>query len=185
MNSSNNLKHHLLVAMPQLNDSYFGHSVCYICDHDEHGSMGLVINKPMGISLGDIFSELKIEATRQSDRVIMQGGPVSPEQGFVLYQGHFEHIENNQITDAIHLSTSKDILTTIANGQGPSDVLVCLGYAGWEAGQLAAEIAENTWLTVEADEELLFHTPINEIAQKAAKKIGVDINLLTTQSGHA
>mgnify|MGYP005994409719 FL=1 len=185
MNLSNNLKHHFLVAMPQLNDSYFGHSVCYICDHNEHGSMGLVINKPMGISLGEIFSELHIEDTNQSARSILQGGPVSPEQGFVLYQGSYNEVQNTEITNTVRLSTSKEILSNIASGAGPDEVLVCLGYAGWDAGQLETEIAENTWLTVEADEELLFHTPVADIAQKAAQKIGVDINLLTTQSGHA
>lgn len=185
MNSSTNLKNHFLLAMPQLTDSYFGQSVCYICDHNEHGSMGLVINKPMGISLGDIFSELEIEAQNQSAQMILQGGPVSPEQGFVLYQGNYNEVENTKISNNIRLSTSKDILTTIANGSGPDAVMVCLGYAGWEAGQLEEEIAGNTWLTVEADEELLFHTPVKDIAAKAAQKIGVDLTLLTSQSGHA
>jgi putative transcriptional regulator len=185
MNSVNNLTNHFLLAMPQLGDSYFGQSVCYICDHNENGSMGLVINKPMGISLGDIFSELDITASKQSSRTIMQGGPVSPEQGFVLYEGHYNNVENTEISKNIRLSTSKEILAEIASGNGPEEVLVCLGYAGWEAGQLEEELAANTWLTVEADEELLFHTPAAENDTKAAKKIGVDINLLTTQSGHA
>lgn len=171
--------------MPQLTDSYFGQSVCYICDHNEHGSMGLVINKPMNLKLGDIFSELEIDAQNQSNTCVLQGGPVSPEQGFVLYKGHDSNTQNTEISGDIRLSTSKEILADIANGQGPSDILVCLGYAGWEAGQLEEEIADNTWLTVEADEELLFHTPINELAKKAAHKIGVDITLLTTQSGRA
>lgn len=185
MNSVNNLTNHFLLAMPQLGDSYFGQSVCYICDHNEHGSMGLVINKPMNISLADIFSELDITVSKQTNQTIMQGGPVSPEQGFVLYEGHYNNVENTEISSNIRLSTSKEILDEIAAGNGPDEVLVCLGYAGWEAGQLEEEIASNSWLTVEADEELLFHTPAVDIASKAAKKIGVDINLLTTQSGHA
>lgn len=185
MDSINNLKHHLLLAMPQLSDPYFGHSVCYICDHNEHGSMGLVINKPMNISLGEVFSELQIEAKHQASQAIMQGGPVSPEQGFVLYQGDYDGVQNTLINNDIRLSTSKEILANIASGEGPNDALVCLGYSGWEAGQLEEEIASNTWLTVEADEELLFHTPVKDIAQKAASKIGVDLSLLTSESGHA
>lgn len=185
MKISNNLTHHFLVAMPQLNDSYFGRSVCYICDHNEQGSMGLVINKPMDLSLADIFSELEIEANSQSDISIMQGGPVSPEQGFVLYKGDYDDVQNTEIANNVRLSTSKEILANIAQGKGPDDILVCLGYAGWEAGQLEEEIAGNTWLTVEADDQLLFRTPINEIAKQAAHKIGVDLNLLTSQSGHA
>jgi putative transcriptional regulator len=185
MNSANNLKNHFLLAMPQLNDPYFGQSVCYICDHNEHGSMGLVINKPIGISLDDILSELDITVTKKTDHTIMQGGPVSPEQGFVLYEGHYDNVENTEISSNIRLSTSKEILTEIATGKGPDQLVICLGYAGWEAGQLEEEIADNVWLTIEADEQLLFHTPVSDIASKAARKIGVDINLLTTQSGHA
>lgn len=147
--------------------------------------MGLVINKPIGINLGDIYSELEIDSKSQAERPIMQGGPVSPEQGFVLYEGGYNEVENLAITDGIRLSTSKDILTNIAHGSGPENVLVCLGYAGWSAGQLEEEIARNSWLTVPADEELLFHTPIEQIAKKAADKLGIDLNMLSSQSGHA
>jgi putative transcriptional regulator len=185
MDSSSNLKNHFILAMPLMNDPYFGHSVCYICDHNEEGTMGLVINKPLGINLGDIYSELDIESLGQAERPILQGGPVSPEQGFVLYEGGYNEVENLAITDDIRLSTSKDILSNIAHGSGPENVLVCLGYAGWSAGQLEDEIARNSWLTVPADEELLFHTPMEEIAQKAAQKLGIDLSLLSGQSGHA
>lgn len=185
MDSSSNLKHHFLVAMPSLNDPWFGHSVCYICDHNENGSMGLVINKPMGIHLGDIFSELDIEADNQADCPILQGGPVSPEQGFVLYQGTYDEVQNLAITDGVRLSTSKDILANIAHGEGPEQIRVCLGYAGWEAGQLEEEIAGNSWLTVPADEDLLFNTPIDQIAQQAAKKLGIDLISISPETGHA
>lgn len=185
MDSSSNLKNHFLLAMPLMNDPWFGQSVCYICDHNENGTMGLVINKPMGISLGDIYSELDIESEGQAERPILQGGPVSPEQGFVLYEGGYNEVQNMEITQGIRLSTSKDILATIAEGSGPDNVIVCLGYAGWDAGQLEDEIARNSWLTIPADEELLFHTPIEEIAKKAAEKLGVDLNMLSGQSGHA
>lgn len=185
MDSVSSLKNHFLIAMPQLNDPWFGHSVCYICDHNEDGTMGLVINKPMGMTLGDIFSELEIDTEKGGHQPIMQGGPVNPEQGFVLYQGNFNEVQNMLIADNVRLTSSKDILDNLAIGAGPENSIICLGYAGWSAGQLEKELVENSWLTIEADEELLFHTPIEDMAQKAAKKLGVDISQLTGASGHA
>jgi len=185
MDSSSDLKNHFLLAMPLLDDPWFGHSVCYICDHNENGTMGLVINKPMGIHLKDIYSELAIDSDGQGERPILQGGPVSPEQGFVLYEGGYNEVQNLEIAQGIRLSTSKDILENIAEGTGPDNVIVCLGYAGWSAGQLEDEIARNSWLTIPADEALLFHTPLEDIAEKAAEKLGVDLSKLSGQSGHA
>ncbi|NVK37145.1 MAG: YqgE/AlgH family protein [Gammaproteobacteria bacterium] len=185
MSESIDLKHHLLLAMPLLDDPWFKNSVCYICEHNDQGAMGLVINKPMGIHLGDILGELDIEASHEKDRSIMQGGPVSPEQGFVLYHGDDQDVQNMVVNAPVRLTTSKDILSNMAQGTGPDDAIICLGYAGWEAGQLEAEIANNSWLTVPADEELLFHTSSDQMAAKAASKLGIDLNLMSSQSGHA
>ena len=171
--------------MPQLNDPWFAHSVCYICDHSEDGCMGLVINKPLDMGLSEILSELKIETEKAQSQIVLQGGPVSPEQGFILYQGEIKAEQNMEITKGVNLTTSKEILEEIGQGMGPENMLVCLGYAGWESGQLEAEITANSWLTIPADEDLLFHTPTKDIARAAAKKLGVDINLLSAQSGHA
>ncbi len=185
MEDTSNFKHHFLLAMPQLDDPWFSHCVCYICDHDEHGTMGLVINKPLDMELQEILSELDIDASNAPKLPILQGGPVSPEQGFVLYKGDESNMQDIKIAGNVHLTTSKDILQSIADGSGPEDIIVCLGYAGWEAGQLEAEIAANSWLTIPADDELLFNTPLQELAQSAAKKLGVDLKLMTGQSGHA
>ncbi|EAT11215.1 YqgE/AlgH family protein [Bermanella marisrubri] len=185
MDSTSNLKHHLLLAMPSLSDPYFGHSVCYICDHNEQGSMGLVLNKPMGIELTDVLSELDIETDKPIHFPILQGGPVSPEQGFVLYRGSESELQNMVINGDIRLTTSKDILSQLALGSGPDDVRICLGYAGWEAGQLEQELIQNAWLTVPADEELLFHTPMDQMLEKAASRIGVDMSLISGEAGHA
>ncbi len=179
------LKHHFLVAMPHMSDPWFAHSVCYICDHDENGSMGLVINKPINMSLTDIFAELNMSFAEQKEMQLRQGGPVNQEQGFILYQGDFDDAQNIQIAPNVRLSTSKDILQSLAENKGPKNIIACLGYAGWEAGQLENEIANNGWLTVPADETLLFHTPVMDIAQAAAKKLGIDINLLSQDAGHA
>jgi len=180
-----NLKNHFLLAMPQLNDPWFANSVCYICDHNEEGSMGLVINKPLNMKLTEILKELEIEASQTKNQLVLQGGPVSPEQGFILYHGAVKTEQNMAIAPNINLTTSKEILEEIGTGQGPENMLICLGYAGWEAGQLEAEITANSWLTIPADDELLFHTPSQEVARAAAKKLGIDINLLSGQSGHA
>lgn len=147
--------------------------------------MGLIINKPMGIELNDILGELEITPEHEQHRSIMQGGPVSPEQGFVLYRGLQQDVQNILVSEPIRLTTSKDILTNMAHGTGPDDAIICLGYAGWDAGQLENEIANNSWLTIPADEELLFHTDSDKIAAKAAKKLGIDLSLLSAQSGHA
>ncbi len=171
--------------MPQLNDPWFSHSVCYICDHNEDGSMGLVINKPLDMQLVEILKELKIDTNKPQEQPVLQGGPVSPEQGFILYHGKVKTEQNMEIAPNINLTTSKEILEEIGQGQGPENMLICLGYAGWEAGQLEAEITANSWLTIPADDELLFNTPPQDIARAAAKKLGVDINLLSGQSGHA
>ena len=171
--------------MPQLNDPWFAQSVCYICDHNEDGSMGLVINKPLDMQLTEILKELKIDASKPQNQLVLQGGPVSPEQGFILYHGEVKAEQNMEIAPSINLTTSKEILEEIGLGQGPENMLICLGYAGWEAGQLEAEITANSWLTIPADDELLFNTPSQDIARAAAKKLGVDINLLSGQSGHA
>lgn len=185
MDNVNNLSNHFLLAMPQLDDQWFGQSVCYICSHDESGCMGLIINKPMGMDLSDIFSELNIESEKKSAQSIMQGGPVSPEQGFILYQGNYNEVDNMEVTQNVRLTSSKEILEYLANGAGPENSIICLGYAGWSAGQLEEELAQNSWLTIPADEELLFHTPMEDIAQKAANKLGISIEQLNTQSGRA
>jgi putative transcriptional regulator len=185
MPQSIDLKHHLLLAMPLLDDPWFKHSVCYICEHNEEGAMGLIINKPMGIQLNDILDELNINPSQEQNPNIMQGGPVSPEQGFVLYQGDNQDIQNMAVSEQVRLTTSKDILSIIASGDGPSDTLICLGYAGWDAGQLEDEIANNSWLTIPADSDLLFHTDSEQLAAKAANKLGINLSLLSGQSGHA
>lgn len=179
------LKNHLLLAMPLLTDSVFKNSVCYICEHDEKGAMGLIINKPMGIELNDILSELEITPDEQQHHNIMQGGPVSPEQGFVLYRGDHQDVQNMIVNGSIRLTTSKDILSNMAHGTGPDDAIICLGYAGWEAGQLEEEIANNSWLTIPADEELLFSTDSDKLAEKAASKLGIHLSSLSGESGHA
>ena len=186
--SSNNLTGHFLIAMPSLNGSAFSHTITYICEHNEQGAMGIVINHPLKLNLDDVFAHLQIDdiSASRSD-AILAGGPVQTERGFVLH----EHSDNKQwqgtqtIANNICLTTSQDILNDMAHNQGPEHSLVALGYAGWSAGQLEAEIAQNAWLTTPADNDIIFRTPIEKRAKAAAAKLGIDLSLISPQAGHA
>jgi putative transcriptional regulator len=184
----NSLKHHFLIAMPNLNDSFFYRSVVYICEHDENGTMGLIVNRPTRILLEELLGHLKIDNHSESakQKPIMFGGPVQKSQGMVIH----DQIEapwktSMQVAEDIFVTTSTDILQAIGTNQGPEHSLVTLGYAGWEAGQLEKEISENSWLTVLASHDLLFDTPADDMWHKAAETLGVDINLMSSMTGRA
>lgn len=181
------LRNHFLLAMPQLDDPHFAHSITYLCEHNEKGAMGIVISRPLNISLGHIFGQLQIDPTDPSllAKPVFAGGPIQPERGFVIHptQGSWEssiHMDND-----ISITTSKDILEAIACEEGPDDFLIALGYAGWSAGQLEAELADNAWIFSPADTDILFHTPHHLRWQAAAHLVGVDMRLLSPDVGHA
>lgn len=175
----------LLLAMPQLDDPWFNHGLVYICEHSEEGAMGLVINNPTQLTLNQVFAELKLPDEQNHDEYVLCGGPVAPDQGFILHSPTGQWDSSLDISHDVCLTTSKDILASIAQGQGPKQHIVALGYAGWSAGQLEAEMAENAWLTLPSDTNILFDTPIDQRRKKAADKLGIDISLLSSQSGHA
>ncbi|MGK0440865.1 MAG: putative transcriptional regulator [Pseudohongiellaceae bacterium] len=183
-----NLTGHFLIAMPSLNDSAFGNTITYICEHNEQGAMGLVINHPLQLNLDDVFAHLNIEdiTTAHTDH-ILAGGPVQTERGFVLHeqQSNLQWEGTQTIADDICLTTSQDILTDIAHNKGPEHSLVALGYAGWGAGQLEEEIAQNAWLTTPADNDIIFRTPIERRASAAAAQLGIDLTLISPQAGHS
>jgi putative transcriptional regulator len=187
MDNQSNLTNHFLIAMPQLADPNFFHSVTYICDHSDKGAMGIVINHPVDFSLTELFDHMDIKHTSSNtdSQSIFNGGPVENERGFVLHQ--FDKIWDStlKITDQLAITTSRDIIEAIANNKGPKKSLIALGYAGWEKGQLEQEIANNAWLCGPADESILFDLPVTKRWEAAARKIGVDLNLLSTTSGHA
>jgi putative transcriptional regulator len=143
------LRNHFLLAMPSLTDAIFAHSITYLCEHNEHGAMGIVINHPLEVCVEEIMEHLQISAEgRLRDTPVMAGGPVHMDRGFVLHRHTDREWEASlKITDEIYLTTSRDILAAIAVEEGPEDNLIALGYAGWSAGQLEAEISENSWLT--------------------------------------
>ncbi|WJW75785.1 YqgE/AlgH family protein [Thiohalobacter sp. IOR34] len=181
------LCNHLLIAMPGLTDPNFFHTVTYLCEHDEDGAMGLVINRPLEMRLGDVFAHTQIEPGDPfvADRPVFQGGPVQPERGFVLHQPLGDWQATLRVTDEIGVTASQDILAAMAAGQGPQRALVALGYAGWGPGQLEQEMADNAWLNGPADPRILFDTPVERRWEAAAALLGVDLKLLSNDTGHA
>jgi putative transcriptional regulator len=181
------LEGQLLIAMPGMADPNFNGTVTYICKHDENGAIGIVVNRPSDMSLGEVCRQLKLEAKlgEQADQPIMNGGPVEPERGFVLHLSAQSFDSTVDPDAAIKVTVSQDILQAIARGEGPAPSLVALGYAGWASGQLEAEIAANTWLSVPTAPAILFETPIEDRWRAAAELIGIDIRQVTSYAGHA
>ena len=181
------LRNHFLIAMPNLADPNFNESVTYVCQHDEHGAVGIVINRPGHFTFADIFHRLGIDFDKatNADDVVLSGGPVEPERGFVLHDAQTEFESTINVGSGISLTASRDILEAIAGGIGPSQALLALGYAGWGPGQLETEIAANSWLSVEATTEVLFDTEYSQRWTKAADLIGIDIRGISSYTGHA
>ncbi len=187
MNGATDLTNHFLIAMPQLADPNFFHTVTYICEHNADGALGIVINRQLELTLGEVLEHMQIQTTdlEIGDRPVYLGGPVQPERGFVLHTPNGSWDSTMAITDRIGITTSRDILAAIAEGGGPDSALVALGYAGWGAGQLEQELADNAWLSGPADEQILFQHPAEERWAAAAALLGVDLNLLSGDPGHA
>ena len=181
------LKNHFLIAMPTLDDPNFSEAVTYICQHTPDGAIGIVVNRPGTLTLGEICSQLDIGVTdgARADSAVLSGGPVEPARGFVLHGDAPQYESTISVSDEIHLTASRDILEAIATGRGPVRAILALGYAGWDAGQLEAEIAANAWLIVEARSEIIFDTPYEQRWAAAANLIGVDIHGISSYSGHA
>ena len=186
---SASLRNQFMIATPTLDDGIFKSSVTYICEHDEDGAMGIIINRPSDLKFNDLVKEFEaIESSELNTQPVMVGGPVGLERGFVLHQtpaNTIEWISTLQISNDIALTGSKDILTALGEGKGPDKFLFVLGYAGWGAGQLEQELMENDWLTSPASPEILFSTPYHLRAEAAAKLLGVDLSALATQPGNA
>jgi len=182
------LSNHFLIAMPQLDDDNFTHSVTYICEHNQEGAMGVTINRPSDILLQDILEQIHIDALTADigHKTIYQGGPVQTDRGFILHNKTEQHWEASlDITDKLQLTSSKDILQAIAKDEGPDNSLITLGYAGWGSGQLEQEIADNFWLSCPASTDIIFNTPIDKRWESAASLLGIDLQLLSNDAGHA
>lgn len=187
MIEATNLTNHFLIAMPALGDPNFSRTVTYMCQHSEEGSLGIVINRPIKMALGDIMEQMGIVVERKEilHRPVYSGGPVQPERGFVIHNPIGSWNSSLKVTGNIALTTSRDILEAIAQGKGPDHMLIALGYAGWGKGQLEREIIENAWLNAPAEYSILFDLPAGKRWKAAAEQMGVDLDLLSMQAGHS
>lgn len=187
------LAHHFLIAMPGLEDDIFARSVVYVCEHSERGALGLVINKPADLDLQTLFHriDLPLHRAELQHMSVLLGGPVQTERGFVLHDGApvqsgaQPYPATMALAEGLAMTTSRDVLQAMADGEGPKRVLVALGYSAWAGGQLESEIAENSWLTVPAQAALMFETPLESRYEQALQLLGVSALSLSTVAGHA
>jgi putative transcriptional regulator len=185
--SSINLTHHFLIAMPSMADPYFAKSLTYVCEHNDQGALGVVVNRPIDMTLQALFERLSLTLKQKdlSDAPIYFGGPVQTDRGFVLHEPAGNWQSTLRVRGAIGLTTSKDILEAVGRGEGPAKLLVTLGYAGWSPGQLEHELKQNAWLTVEAKDAIIFDLPSEERLPAAMELLGVDYARLADSAGHA
>lgn len=182
-----NLTDHFLIAMPAMQEGVFAGTLTYICEHNENGALGIVVNRPISLTLGEMFDQVNIalDQPRLARMPVHFGGPVQTERGFVLHDTPGNWESTLHINDKLSLTTSKDILEAMGEGRGPRNVIVTLGYAGWDQGQLEHEMTENIWLTVPATEHILFELPPDERLPAAMALLGVDFASLVDDAGHA
>jgi putative transcriptional regulator len=184
------LTNQFLIAMPGMADDTFAGSVVYLCEHNERGALGLVINKPIDIKLKNLFEkvELTLDSEELAEQPVYFGGPVQTERGFVLHEKQTEgsaYSSTMSVPGGLEMTTSRDVLEAMAHGGGPKKVLVTLGYSGWQAGQLEDELGRNGWLTVDADPKVIFDTPIEQRYDRALSLLGFDPRMLSQEAGHA
>lgn len=185
-----NLANHFLIAMPSMQDPVFGGTVVYVCEHNENGVLGVVINKPTDMTMQVLFDRIDLklqEGSREAvvNEPIMFGGPVQDDRGFVLHTPGARYSSSLTVTDDVAFTTSIDVLEAVAAGDGPQRMLVSIGYSGWSPGQLEDEISRNGWLTVGADPRILFDMPVEDRYMAAMKLLGFDPLMLTSEVGHA
>ena len=175
--------------MPGLNNSWFDKTITYLFEHNKDGAFGFVLNRSAPLLAGEVFDQLEIDCTNPADRsaIVYEGGPVDKERGFVLFPSDELYTDAEAVSegDGVILAGSTDILHDIGRGEGPSNYLLLLGYAGWDAGQLEQEMADNSWLTCEASQEILFSVDINEKFNLAASTLGIQFDLISSEAGHA
>lgn len=181
------LTHHFLIAMPGMADPHFSKTLTYVCEHNDQGALGVVVNRPIDMTLRALFDRLSMEMAdcRFADAPVYYGGPVQTDRGFVLHEPAGSWQSSLRIRDAIGLTTSKDVLQAVGRGEGPEKLMVTLGYSGWSAGQLEHEIGQNAWLTVEAQDAIIFDLPAEERLAAAMELLGVDYARLSDSAGHA
>lgn len=181
------LERQMLIAMPGMVDDNFAGSVTLMCQHNDAGAIGITINRLSDYTLGEIFTQLKLDCENENVRnlPVLEGGPVSPDRGFVLHSPMEGYESSMQVNPDIMVTTSRDVLADIANGKGPGKFVVALGYAGWGGGQLESEMLANAWLSVSADTDIVFDLPVPNRFDEAMSRLGISIDALHTEAGHA
>jgi len=185
--ASANFTHHFLIAMPAMVDPNFARTLTWVCEHNDDGALGIVVNRPTDMMLSTLFEQIDLPLAHPEvgSRPVHFGGPVQVDRGFVLHRPLGNWQSTLAVTDEVGLTTSKDILEAVGRGDGPRDLFVSLGYAGWSAGQLEQEIAQNAWLTVGADADVVFDLPAEERLPAAMRLLGIDFSRLSDDVGHA
>jgi putative transcriptional regulator len=181
------LQDHFLIAMPAMEDPNFNTTVTYLCKHDAEGALGVIINRPSDTTLGEVLAQFSLTAREGAHALqpVLRGGPVEPERGFVLHRSTKKYDATLDPGGEIKVTLSSDILSAVARGEGPEPMVVALGYAGWDRGQLEAELLANAWLTVAAEPALIFETPFEQRWAAAVALLGVDVHQITSYAGHA
>jgi len=187
MSSPTYLNNQFLIAMPALADPNFAQTVTLICEHNAEGALGIVINRPGLLSLGEVMDQLNFEISDHQlrEQAVFEGGPVYPDRGFVLHEPSLKWESSLPVSEYIQVTTSRDILEALARGEGPHSTLLALGYAGWASGQLEEEMAANAWLSVEASPDIVFNTKWDQRYRAAAGLLGIDLDALGPGAGHA
>ncbi len=189
-----NLTNHFLIAMPGMEDEMFGRSVVYMCEHNEKGALGLVVNKPSDIHISNLFDKVELPLDRPdlASQPVFHGGPVQTERGFVLHDAvvgealkESVYASTLSIPGGLEMTTSRDVLEAMSSGAGPKRVFVSLGYASWGQGQLESELAENSWLTVEARPDIIFDVPIERRYDEALGLLGLQAWMISPEAGHS
>ena len=182
------LKHHFLLSMPSLAEpNFFSQTLTYICEHDENGAMGLVVNRKLDLTVGDVFVQMNIDPGNLeiAHHCAHLGGPVDQERGFVLHSSDVSWDNSLQTGDGISVTSSRDVLESLAAGEGPRNAIIVLGYAAWTAGQLEHELQQNFWLTCQANTDIIFNVGDDKKLAAAAATLGIDLAQLSTVAGHA
>ncbi|MBV6272470.1 YqgE/AlgH family protein [Alcaligenaceae bacterium CGII-47] len=183
------LSRQFLLAMPGMVSGELASTIIYVCEHTERGALGLVINRPTDLTVGDLLERIDLKLSLEIGLVgqapVFFGGPVQTDRGFVLHMPRGEYSSSIALDEDVALTTSRDILQDVANGHGPTQMLVTLGYAGWGSGQLEDELARNAWLNVSASNQILFDVPAEGRYDAALAQLGINASMLTSHVGHA
>jgi putative transcriptional regulator len=187
MGEATYLSNHLLIAMPSLTDGNFAQAVTLVCEHSDKGALGIVLNKPLGMKLSEVLSQMQLEPStiQLGEQPVLRGGPVHADRGFVLHRPGGDWDSTHRVSDNVQVTTSRDVLAAMARGEGPQDAVIALGYAGWEAGQLEREILDNAWMSVPINDRIVFELPFEERWSAAWQLLGVDSSRISPVAGHA